>query len=397
MNYNVQYFVEQCLYAVIKATKNIKAEIIVVDNNSTDKSQAYLPTIFSSVQFIWNKENIGFGRANNLALTYATGDYILYLNPDTIVAEDSIEKCIQFFKKHEDCGALGVRMIDGSGVYLRESKRSFPSLSNSFYKIIGLSSLFPKSPKFSGYYAGHLSEHKNNIVDVLAGAFMMLDKKMTEDTKGFDEDFFMYGEDIDLSKRINLAGKKNYYFAETIILHFKGESTKKLTHNYIRQFYGAMKLYVKKHFVGNQFMLALTNLGIQATQWKAVLTMLLNKALPNKKKDSSPFITAIIATQNVFDELLDLIKYSTQPFVIVSRLDPTVLSSTEIINEVKQLQKQQFLKQIIFCGATISNVESLHIMQALGPKINYLFHQENSNSIVGSRYKDENGIIIFRP
>ncbi|MGB5007819.1 MAG: glycosyltransferase [Ferruginibacter sp.] len=259
VNYNVKHFLEQCLYSVQKACKGIDAEIIVADNNSTDGSRGFLEPAFPGVKFLWNTDNTGFAKANNQALEMATGDFILFLNPDTIIPEDCIEKCIQFFDLHKDAGAVGVRMIDGSGKFLKESKRAFPSPLTSLFKLSGLARIFPHSPTFARYHLGHLPEKENHVVDVLAGAFMMIPKTVLKLTGNFDDRFFMYGEDVDLSFRIQQAdcmatgGKyKNYYFSETSIIHFKGESTKRGSLNYVRLFYKAMNLFVKKHYSGSK-------------------------------------------------------------------------------------------------------------------------------------------------
>ncbi|MBP6024537.1 glycosyltransferase family 2 protein [Ferruginibacter sp.] len=252
VNYNVKYFLEQCLCSVEKACKNIAAEIIVVDNNSTDGSMDFLPQRFPAVNFIWNVVNVGFAKANNQALAMAQGEYILFLNPDTIVPEDCFENCLSFFQSHQQAGALGIRMIDGSGKFLKESKRAFPSPFTSLYKLTGLTKLFPRSKTFGKYHLGHLSDNENHEVDVLAGAYMMMPAKLLSDIGSFDETFFMYGEDVDLSYRVQKAGYKNYYFAESTIIHFKGESTKKGSLNYVRLFYSAMSLFVKKHYSGSR-------------------------------------------------------------------------------------------------------------------------------------------------
>lgn len=265
VNYNVKYFLEQCLCSVIKAAENIESEIFVVDNNSTDGSDIFFRDKFTQVKFIWNKANLGFAKANNIAVKQASGKYILFLNPDTIVPEDCFEKCISYFQLHPQAGALGIKMLDGTGKFLKESKRSFPSPLISLYKLSGLSALFPRSKIFSKYHLGNLDENKNNEVDVLAGAFMMIPKTVLEITGSFDEDFFMYGEDIDLSYRIQKAGYKNIYFAESCILHFKGESTKKGGLNYVRLFYKAMSIFARKHY-GNRaaFFNLLIQIGILA-------------------------------------------------------------------------------------------------------------------------------------
>jgi len=232
----------------MKAIENIEAEIFVVDNNSSDGSNGFFRDRFPYVKFIWNKENLGFSKANNIAVKQASGKYILFLNPDTLVPEDCFEKCISFFELHPEAGALGIIMLDGSGRFLKESKRSFPSPLTSFYKLAGLAKLFPHSKTFSKYHLGNLDKNQNHEVDVLAGAFMMVPKKIIDTVGSFDEDFFMYGEDIDLSYRIREAGYKNLYFAESSIVHFKGESTKRGGLNYVRLFYKAMSIFARKHY-----------------------------------------------------------------------------------------------------------------------------------------------------
>lgn len=248
VNYNVKYFLEQCLYSVQSALTHVKGEIIVVDNNSTDDSIAYLQPRFAGVHIIANKENTGFAKACNQGLAIAKGKFILFLNPDTIVPEDCFEKCIAFFNTTPDAGALGIKMIDGSGAFLKESKRSFPSPLTSLFKLAGLSALFPKSKLFGRYHLGHLDNNQTHAVSVLAGAFMMIRKNILDTIGGFDETFFMYGEDIDLSYRIEKAGYKNFYFADSTIIHFKGESTKKGSMNYVHLFYNAMSIFVRKHY-----------------------------------------------------------------------------------------------------------------------------------------------------
>ncbi|HEY6063454.1 MAG TPA: glycosyltransferase [Chitinophagaceae bacterium] len=252
VNYNVKLFLEQCLCSVQKAIAGITAEIIVVDNCSADNSIDYLQPKFPTVQFIANEENLGFAKGCNMGLKKAEGKFILFLNPDTLVPEDCFEKCISFLESHADAGALGIKMLDGRGKFLKESKRSFPSPMTSLYKLFGLSKLFPRSKVFSKYHLEYLNEDENHEVDVLAGAFMMVKKEVLEKVGSFDEIFFMYGEDVDLSYRIQKAGYKNYYFAESSIIHFKGESTRKGSMNYVRMFYNAMSIFVRKHYGGRR-------------------------------------------------------------------------------------------------------------------------------------------------
>ncbi len=234
---------------------------MVVDNNSTDGSFDYLQPRFPWVKFILNKTNEGFSKANNLALFQAKSTYVLFLNPDTILAEDSIEKCISFFETHPEAGAVGVKMINGLGEYLKESKRGFPSPWVSFCKLSGLAALFPHSKIFAGYYLGHLKEKENQIIDAISGACMFTRKVALEKTGNFDEQFFMYAEDIDLSYRIQAAGYVNYYLAETTVIHFKGESTKKDA-QHVKLFYGAMNLFAKKHFSNSPVFTKLIEAGI---------------------------------------------------------------------------------------------------------------------------------------
>ena len=202
VNYNVKHFLQQCLQSVLDASKNIDAEIFVVDNKSVDGSVEMVRQNFPSVTLIANQENLGFSKANNLAIRQSTGEYVLLLNPDTVVQEDTFEKCLQYARSKKDLGGLGIKMIDGSGAYLPESKRGLPSPWTAFYKMLGLSSLFPKSKKFSRYYLGHLSKDENNEIEILSGAFMFMKKACLDKVGLLDEDFFMYGEDIDLSYRI---------------------------------------------------------------------------------------------------------------------------------------------------------------------------------------------------
>jgi GT2 family glycosyltransferase len=271
VNYNVKHFLEQCLNSVQAAIEGISAEIIVVDNNSTDNSLAYLKPNFPTVRFMPNTENLGFAKACNQGLNVSTGKYILFLNPDCIVPEDCFKACIRFLDEHERAGALGVRMLDGSGRFLKESKRSFPSPFTSLYKLIGLARLFPSSPVFAKYHLGHLAQDQDHEVDVLAGAFLMVKKEVLGNIGGFDETFFMYGEDIDLSYRIQKAGYQNYYFAGTSIIHFKGESTRKGSMNYVRMFYNAMSIFVRKHYGGGKA--GLFNLLLHIAIWvRATLT-----------------------------------------------------------------------------------------------------------------------------
>lgn len=248
VNYNVQHFLEQCLQSVFKALQNIEGEVWVVDNNSVDGSVAMIKDKFPSVNLVASKDNLGFSKGNNLAIKKSKGEYTLLLNPDTLVEEDTFQKVLQFMDSNPIVGGLGVKMVDGKGNFLPESKRSLPTPSVAFYKIFGLSSLFPKSKRFGKYHCGHLDNNQNHEIEILSGAFMLMRKSALDKIGLLDEDFFMYGEDIDLSYRLIKGGYKNYYFANTRIIHYKGESTKKSSVNYVFVFYNAMIIFAKKHF-----------------------------------------------------------------------------------------------------------------------------------------------------
>ncbi len=248
VNYNVRHFLEQCLHSVEKAMVGIDAEVFVVDNNSVDGSNGMVLQKYPWVKLLANKQNMGFSKANNQAVRQASGEYVLLLNPDTVVEEDTFTKVLAFMDSHPDAGGLGVKMIDGRGHFLPESKRGLPTPWVAFYKIFGLSSMFPKSKRFGKYHLSYLDPSQIQSIDVLAGAFMLLRMETLDRVGLLDEDYFMYGEDIDLSYRITQGGYKNYYFPNTTIIHYKGESTKKGSLNYVKMFYNAMIIFARKHF-----------------------------------------------------------------------------------------------------------------------------------------------------
>ena len=248
VNYNVTFFLEQCLNSVAKAMELELAEVWVVDNNSVDGSVAMVAEKFPWVKLIANKDNVGFSKANNQAMMLSQCKYQLLLNPDTVIEEDTLQKVVDYMDQHPEVGGLGVRMVDGKGIFLPESKRGLPTPMVAFYKIFGLSRLFPRSKRFARYHMGHLSEFEVNEIEILSGAFMLMRKEALDKVGLLDEAFFMYGEDIDLSYRIIKGGYKNVYFPETRIIHYKGESTKKSSVNYVFVFYRAMIIFAKKHF-----------------------------------------------------------------------------------------------------------------------------------------------------
>ena len=261
LNYNVRYFLEQCVLSVQKALETIDGEIIVIDNNSSDDSCAMMKQRFPNVKLISNTENFGFPKGNNIGVANANGDYICILNPDTVVAEDTFTKVLSFAKELNDLGIVGCKLIDGTGNFLPESKRGIPTPWVSFTKIFSLYKAFPKSKLFNQYYAQHVSENETGKVEILVGAFMVMKRALYNEIGGFDENCFMYSDDIDLSYRVLQKGKYNYYFHETSIIHYKGESTIK-DETYMKRFQEAMNFFYKKHFKVSIFFAAFMKIGI---------------------------------------------------------------------------------------------------------------------------------------
>lgn len=381
VNYNVKYFLEQCLCSLEKAigangqwsmvNGERAVEIFVVDNHSSDGSVDYLKSRFPEVQFIVNSENKGFGKANNQALKQARGRYVLFLNPDTILGEDSLEKCISFLEFHPESGAAGVSMIDGSGRFLKESKRGFPSPWAAFCKLSGLTGLFPRSRLFAAYYLGHLDEHETNPADVLSGAFMLVKKEALDKTGGFDERFFMYAEDIDLSYRIQQAGYKNYYIADTTIIHFKGESTQK-DFRYVKLFYKAMSQFMRKHTRGGGsfIFILLMEAAIRVRAAMEAFRMLFgNKMQPVSSGNIKTFLSG--NTDNT-----DLSKITSASRIIV--------------------QQAAEADEIIFCeGADLSFSKIIDSIRQQQPSsVAFKIHAARSRSIIGSHSKDRKGEVI---
>lgn len=281
VNYNVKHFLEQCLSSVRRAIEGIDADVWVVDNNSVDGSVRMVREKFPEVKVIANKDNVGFSMANNQAIRESDGEYVLLLNPDTVVEDDTFSKIIDFMDAHPEAGGLGVKMLDGKGNFLPESKRGLPTPDVAFYKISGLSSFFPRSRTFGKYHLGYLDKDEIHEVEILSGAFMFMRREALDKTGLLDEEFFMYGEDIDMSYRIVKAGYKNYYFPETRIIHYKGESTKKSSVNYVYVFYNAMVIFAKKHFSQKNARLfsLLINMAIWLRASLAIMNRFLRKAI----------------------------------------------------------------------------------------------------------------------
>lgn len=277
VNYRVKYFLEQTLASVVEATAGMTTQIVVVDNASGDDSIDYCRRRFPDVTYVENNENVGFSRANNQAIMAADSLFTLILNPDTVVTKRCLDECRRLMAEEPDCAAVGVHMVDGDGVFLPESKRAYPSPWVSFCKIFGLSALFPRSPLFAKYHLRYLDERKPHRVDILSGAFMFCRTERLQAVGGFDEDFFMYGEDIDLSYRLAQKGWHNRYLPVDII-HYKGESTKKDSMRYVKVFYDAMLIFYRKHFPrARWFFYPFIKLGVLVRMGAAMLRRLLPK------------------------------------------------------------------------------------------------------------------------
>jgi len=367
LNYNVQYFLEQCLQSVQKAISTIDAEIIVIDNDSKDGSCDLIRNKFSEVILIENNENVGFSKANNQGVAIAKGEYVCILNPDTIVAENTFVNALSVIEVKNEIGALGVKLIDGTGNFLPESKRNVPTIKSAAAKLINSSK--------KTYYANHLNENENGYIDILVGAFMFIEKKKYKEVGGFDEDYFMYGEDIDLSYKFLKAGYKNYYLGSAKTLHYKGESTSK-DKEYFKRFYGAMHIFYSKHFpkkIGYKFLLKLSITGIK---W-------INAFKSKKKKQ--PFV----ATQKIFllSENINLLRQLSE---IIK----------QPINSIsKSICKDGGISdaQLIFDANYISFTDILEIIQLLKNQRNtFRIRPTNCNFIIGSDQSDEKGeVVIF--
>lgn len=401
VNYNVKYFLEQCLQSLQTALQSIEAEVWVVDNASTDGSVEYLQTAYNTVKFILNIENIGFSRANNQALLECKGEYVLFLNPDTLLAEDCLQNCLAFMQSNQNAGALGIRMIDGSGQFLPESKRSFPSPQASFYKLTGISGLFPSSRIFSRYALTYLDQHKNHEVDVLAGAFLIGRRKLLQQLNGFDEAFFMYGEDIDLSYRIQQLGYKNYYFSESTIIHFKGESTKKGSLDYVKMFYQAMRIFVEKHYTGTSarcFSLFM-HAGIHLIAGASASKRLIQNVGKNFASTRSSLLQQpaflVVGSKNEFEEVERLLRDNGHAVATIKWYHSHSLQGqlsgeiARITNEAKSVAATD----IIFCSG-IGYKLIVEIIQKLPVEFFLSFHGYGTGSIVGSNSKNTSGKFI---
>lgn len=253
----MRHFLELCLKSVEAALTHIDAEIIVIDNLSQDDSCEMVKRQFPKVKLIENSENYGFSIGNNIAVKEAKGEYLCILNPDTVVAEDTFDLLLKFSEEKKNLGIVGCRLIDGQGQFLPESKRYIPTPMVAVKKMLGFT---------DSYYVKELDEASVGEIPVLVGAFMWLQKSIYEEVKGFDQDYFMYGEDVDLSYKISQAGYNNMYFGQTTVIHYKGESTLK-DKIYAKRFYGAMQVFYNKHFKSNVLFNLMVWFGVKFATW----------------------------------------------------------------------------------------------------------------------------------
>ncbi|NNK88681.1 MAG: glycosyltransferase family 2 protein [Flavobacteriaceae bacterium] len=357
LNYNVRYFLELCLSSVMEAIKGVDAEIIVVDNNSTDDSCEMVSKKFPDVNLIRNSENFGFSKGNNIGVQKARGEYLCILNPDTIVGEELFKDVLEFMESREDLGAMGCRLIDGRGVYLPESKRNIPTPGVAFRKLLG----WEKS-----YYATHIEELETAAVDILVGAFMCIKRSVYRDTGGFDESYFMYGEDIDLSYSLLQKGFSNYYFGKTTLIHFKGESTSKDA-NYRERFYGAMYIFFKKYFKSNIIFRFLVWIGLKMASLRVK-----QSDKPVQADEHLFYIGAIIpdCIADRFGDKVSVISASIQP-------EP---GSTVILDPANLKFK-----------AIIDYLDKHHDI----PGIRFLIRLKNDDVLIGSHHRSSRGEVIF--
>lgn len=365
LNYNVRYFLEQCVLSVEKALVDIDAEIIVIDNNSTDDSCAMMKTKFPHIKLIENSENLGFPKGNNIGVAHAKGEYLCILNPDTIAAEDTFTKILKTENWQLNTGIVGCKLIDGSGVFLPESKRGVPTPWVAFTKIFGLYKVFPKSNRFNQYYAQHLSASETGKVSILVGAFMVLKRELYLQVGGFDENCFMYSDDIDLSYMILKSGKSNYYFHETSVIHYKGESTVR-DGTYMKRFREAMQFFYKKHFKKSWFFDVMMQVG----------SFVFSFVKKSQQKQEIRVVSEYIV-------------FSRRNFKLNLNQKTTYLAD---FNQFVNNSKQNI--EIIFDTSTISFSEIITFMQSNTNKnISFKNYIESSNYLIGSNNSNDRGQI----
>lgn len=377
VNYNVKYFLEQCLYSVHASVAGMDAEIFVVDNHSTDGSLDYLRPKFPEVVFIANEDNPGFAKANNQAIRQCRGEYVLLLNPDTVIGEESLRTLCYFMDEHPAAGGIGVKMLDGHGVFLPESKRAFPSPWVSFCKIFGLSRLLPRSPIFARYSLPYLDADKQHKVDVLAGAFMLIRHDALDKVGMLDEAFFMYGEDIDLSYRLVLGGYKNYYMPERI-LHYKGESTKHGDMKYIRAFYGAMLIFFKKYYPRSSVWTSgLIRLAVGV---KALFSTFSRKLQTNKKSKIKHRRLLIFCSEANFEQTKAVAARAMPEAEFVNLWN---LDEERVMDAVCRKNQMKGFTDFVFCYPDVRFEQMLLLMDTMvNKKMTYHIYNKKSGRLI---------------
>jgi GT2 family glycosyltransferase len=389
VTYNVQPYLEQCLYALRGALSGHDAGIWVVDNASGDGTADWLGAAFPDIHCIRSTENLGFARANNLPLPDVSGKYILYLNPDTLLQEDCLDKCLAFMETRADAGALGIRMVNGFGAFLRESKRGLPTAAAALFKMTGLADRYPKQPLLSAYYAGHLDDRTIASVPVLPGAFLLVKAAVIREMGGFDERFFMFGEDIDLSYRISRAGWRNYYLPEAVMIHFKGQSYDKASKGYKRDFYGAMTLFIQKYYRG-PFGFLYRQLLQSGVFLEKGLGGLLRKLLPGKPRHWTP---ETARTQWL------IVGSRSDTAAFLQAYDPGKLFYLLFHPEETPIERLHGYMgfdgsmPLLFCMGDLTYREVIHWMDTSGWEPPCFFHNRRSEGIVGP---DKSWPIPFR-
>ena len=376
LNYNVRYFLEQCVASVQEALVNIDSEIIVVDNNSSDDSCEMIQSRFPKVKLIENNSNLGFPKGNNIGVAQANGDYICILNPDTVVAEDTFEKILAFAEKQENLGIVGCKLIDGSGNFLPESKRGIPTPFVALTKIFGLYKLFPNWKLFNRYYAQHLSENETGKVDILVGAFMIMKRNLYDEIGGFDENCFMYSDDIDLSYMALKSGKSNYYFHETSVLHYKGESTVR-DGLYMKRFREAMQFFYNKHYKNSVEFVFFIEIG--------ALFFALIKKNQGKVKPIEVEVYILISEEENLKNKLE--KQLNKKLIWETKLDSNTLFSHR--NNSKK-QTEILLDNASFSNKAIISFLELYKNQGFTFKI----IPKNTPFMIGSNNSNDKGIVV---
>jgi GT2 family glycosyltransferase len=390
VNYRVKHFLELCLHSVQKALRGIDAEVIVVDNDSGDDSVAFLRPLFPAVTFIVNTVNVGFARANNQALQRALGDYILFLNPDTVLPEDLARCCLSFLQSTYGIGGLCPRMIDGSGRFLKESRRGFPSPWVAACKLFGLTALFPHSRLFATYYLGHLPAGRSHPSPVLSGACLWISRAALTRVGPFDSDYFMYAEDIDLSYRLEQAGYVNYYFADATIIHFKGESTSKDI-RHIRQFYKAMSQFRRKHF--NSGLSRVFASGLEAAIWLRAGLGAIGRIGLRQSPSASPRHTWLAGDPAAIEHLRPLLNASGE-----RKPAPDLQHADEIIFcEGENFSFKDCIAALESAPLSASPSSPHRRYRGAHPHQQVKFYATGSQSVVGSTNRDGRGEVWVIP